>query len=50
MTVEHMTSSLFDDELLFPRAALTIDSALVMRDLPVHWVNDSAPSSIAGAA
>jgi hypothetical protein len=38
MRIERMESSLFDNAELFPTGTCTLDSALVMRDLPVRWV------------
>jgi hypothetical protein len=37
VAVEQMSSSLFDSPTLFPPGTCTLDSALVMRDLPVRW-------------
>jgi hypothetical protein len=37
VTLEHMASSVFDDETLFPPGTCILDSGLVMRDLPVTW-------------
>jgi hypothetical protein len=37
-TVEHMSSTVFDDTTVFPAGTCALDSALVMRDLPVEWV------------
>ncbi|HTX00503.1 MAG TPA: DUF2071 domain-containing protein [Acidimicrobiales bacterium] len=42
MAIEEMSSSLFDDEGIFPRGSCVLDSAVVMRDLPVRWVADSS--------
>jgi hypothetical protein len=42
MRIERMESSVFDDMALFPPGTCTLDSALVMRDLPVRWVTDGA--------
>lgn len=36
-TVEHVSSSLFDDRKLFPPGTAVLDCALVMRDVPVRW-------------
>jgi hypothetical protein len=49
MTVSHMESSLFDDTSLFPAGTCTLDSALVMRNLPVRWTTDRS-ISLAGHA
>jgi hypothetical protein len=35
--IEHVTSSFFDDPVLFPPGSATLDGALVMRDVPVRW-------------
>jgi hypothetical protein len=35
-----MQSSLFDDLSIFPRGSCVLDSALVMRNLPVRWVTE----------
>lgn len=40
MTVGHMLSSMFDDRQLFPEGSCTLDSGLVMRNLPVRWRNE----------
>jgi Uncharacterized conserved protein (COG2071) len=40
VSVDHMVSSVFDDDQMFPRGSCTLDSALVMRDLPVRWRNE----------
>ena len=40
MSVGHMVSSMFDDNQVFPRGSCTLDSAFVMRDLPVRWRNE----------
>jgi hypothetical protein len=37
VTVEHMASSVFDDERLFPPGTCILDSGMVMRNLPVTW-------------
>ena len=37
VSIRHMVSSLFDNHRLFPRGTCTLDSGLVMRDLPVRW-------------
>ncbi len=50
MTVERMKSSLFDNTRLFPTGTCTLDSALVMRDLPVCWVVDGTIARTAHAA
>jgi Uncharacterized conserved protein (COG2071) len=39
VAVEHMTSSVFDDTHAFPRGSCVLDSGLVMRSLPVRWVD-----------
>ena len=36
-TVEHVSSSLFDDRTLFPPGSAVLDCALLMRDVPVRW-------------
>jgi hypothetical protein len=33
-----MTSSLFDDRSAFPAGTCTLDSGLIMRELPVRWM------------
>ena len=38
VSVQHMASSLFDDHRLFPSGTCTLDSGLVIRDLPVRWL------------
>jgi Uncharacterized conserved protein (COG2071) len=38
-TVSRMRSNLFDDKTKFPPGTCTLDSALVMRNLPVRWVS-----------
>lgn len=45
--VEHVVSSFFTDESIFPADSAEFDSALVMRDLPVAW---SAKEPIEGPA
>jgi hypothetical protein len=40
VSVEHMASSLFDDVTLFPRGTCTLDSGLLMRNLPARWLNE----------
>jgi hypothetical protein len=37
MSVGHMASSMFDDTNVFPKGSCTLDSALVMRNLPIQW-------------
>ncbi len=37
MAIEHVESSLFGDAALFPGNAVELDSALLMRDIPVTW-------------
>jgi hypothetical protein len=37
VSVDHMMSSLFDDVTLFPPGSCTLDSGLVMRNLPARW-------------
>jgi hypothetical protein len=39
VSVERMASSLFDDATLFPPGTCTLDSGLLMRNLPARWVN-----------
>jgi hypothetical protein len=43
VSVRHMASSLFDDNRLFPNGSCTLDSGLVMRDLPVRWLAQRNP-------
>jgi hypothetical protein len=38
MSVKYFSSSLFDDPAMFPPGTCLLDSALVMRNLPVRWV------------
>jgi hypothetical protein len=38
VSVDKMTSSLFDDPSAFPAGTCTLDSGLVMRELPVRWI------------
>jgi hypothetical protein len=38
VSVQHMDSSLFDNHSLFPSGTCTLDSGLVMRNLPVRWL------------
>jgi hypothetical protein len=38
--VEHMASSVFDDVTLFPHGTCTLDSGLLMRNLPARWLNE----------
>jgi hypothetical protein len=44
MSVRYFRSSLFDDPDIFPLGTCLLDSALVMRNLPVRWVAE--PPSI----
>jgi len=37
LEVEHIESSYFSDETLFPAGSITFDHALIMRDLPHQW-------------
>ncbi len=46
MIVEHIRSSLFDDTRLFPRGTCSLDSALVMRNLPARWAIHQAPTLV----
>lgn len=45
VTVQSARSNFFDDTTLFPAGSIELDSAVVMRDLPVHWrsVSSDAP-------
>lgn len=43
VVIEHMTSSLFDDDEMFPRSRCVLDSALVMRNLKARWTVDPRP-------
>jgi hypothetical protein len=45
MKVNRMTSSLFDDPAVFPPGTCVVDSALVMRNLPVQWVTELPPAT-----
>jgi Uncharacterized conserved protein (COG2071) len=38
VSVDKMTSSLFDDTSLFPAGTCILDSGLIMRNLPVRWI------------
>ncbi len=38
VSVDRMASSLFDDVSVFPAGSCTLDSALIMRELPVRWI------------
>jgi hypothetical protein len=40
VSVGGMASSMFDDKTVFPNGSCTLDSALVMRNLPVRWRNE----------
>lgn len=44
MNVERLRSSFFSDARIFPNGACAVDSALVMRDLRVHWISEEGPS------
>lgn len=46
--VDSMTSSLFEDEKLFPKGSCTLDCGLVIRDLPARWIAEGILGS--GAA
>jgi hypothetical protein len=49
VSVHHMRSSLFDDVSLFPPGSCTLDSGLVMRDLPARWhTEDVVHRSVVG--
>lgn len=37
MSIGHIRSSLFDDPARFPPGTCSLDSALIMRDLPARW-------------
>lgn len=39
-TIEHMSSSLFDDKERFPDRSCLLDSALIMRKIPARWSNE----------
>jgi len=45
VSVDSMVSSMFDDVRAFPRGSCTLDSGLVMRDLPARWVTDGTLES-----
>jgi uncharacterized protein YqjF (DUF2071 family) len=45
MTIERISSSLFDDPALFPSGSCSLDSALVMRDVPARWAVDQVPQA-----
>ena len=38
VSVDGMTSSLFDDLSVFPAGSCSLDSGLIMRELPVRWI------------
>lgn len=40
VTVDHVTSSVFDDTDVFPAGSCVLDSGLVMRDLPARWQSE----------
>ena len=42
VAVDHITSSLFDNPAVFPTGAATLDSALLMENLPVSWITQAA--------
>jgi hypothetical protein len=42
VTIDNMTSSVFDDPLAFPKGSCTLDSGLIMRDLPARWITQGA--------
>lgn len=44
VTIEHMTSSLFDNQATFPAGTCTIDSALLMENLPARWITQPSLS------
>lgn len=44
-TVERMESSLFDDARQFPAGTSTLDSGLIMRNLPVRWSSEGSLTS-----
>jgi len=45
VSVGRMISSMFDDTQVFPKGSCTLDSALVMRNLPVRWRNEGTLES-----
>jgi uncharacterized protein YqjF (DUF2071 family) len=46
--VEHARSSWFDDATAFPPGTIALDSALVMRQVPVTWRGTRQPAGMAG--
>jgi hypothetical protein len=40
VTVDHIVSTMFDNTSVFPNGSCTLDSTLVMRNLPVRWRNE----------
>ena len=36
-SIDHVQSSLYDDRTVFPVGSIALDSALVMREVPVEW-------------
>jgi hypothetical protein len=45
LSIDHMASTMFDDNQAFPKGSCTLDSALVMRNLPVRWRNEGTLDS-----
>jgi hypothetical protein len=45
VSLGHMVSSMFDDNQVFSKGSCTLDSALVMRNLPVRWRNEGTLKS-----
>ena len=45
VSIGHMASSMFDDNQAFPKGSCALDSALVMRNLPVRWRNEGTLES-----
>lgn len=50
MTVSRIRSSLFDDASLFPPGTCSLDSALVMRNLPARWTVGQPPPGTAASS
>jgi len=44
MSVQFMSSSLFEDLLQFPQGTCELDGALLMRDLPARWIPEPLDS------
>jgi Uncharacterized conserved protein (COG2071) len=42
IAVDHMSSSLFDNREVFPSGTCTLDSALLMENLPATWITEGS--------